>query len=343
MIQSLVMIERLAPSFQRTFQNCIVPPLTTEAVCGHIIDVAMALQSDDYRWYMWIWMYRNRRDLLDAVPSLYLVSLSSMHTLPKRLNLFQLWDDLEWFPEPLQPQQVTFELVNLLLTLDMDKVKRLETIGQIMRKCPLLEWPSVENTATIVHILTRVPDSDAAFVMGAIIASYTVDVPVSTKPHTKQDVQDMMGPLLNCVVHLGPQSFSCIFQNWPAIESTDAFVEALDAIGMSFGRKDLQALSQNIDLHNKRIFYRQCRETMSRLKDERLFAKRDAKITLKADGSMQDPLDEARLCVCCQENKRCITFDPCSHFVLCAACSAKLNECPICKTHITKLVFSYLS
>ena len=41
-------------------------------------------------------------------------------------------------------------------------------------------------------------------------------------------------------------------------------------------------------------------------------------------------------CCVCMENKKTCTFEPCHHEI-CWECGEKLTECPICRTHVTKL------
>ncbi len=47
-----------------------------------------------------------------------------------------------------------------------------------------------------------------------------------------------------------------------------------------------------------------------------------------------------KLCIICEDIPRQICCAPCGHVVLCKTCSAKVNDCPICRTKITqKLAF----
>lgn len=54
-----------------------------------------------------------------------------------------------------------------------------------------------------------------------------------------------------------------------------------------------------------------------------------------------DDIEDRDLCKICLENELDILVMPCKHLCLCAVCSANLEKCPMCRTHITEFVKVY--
>jgi len=57
----------------------------------------------------------------------------------------------------------------------------------------------------------------------------------------------------------------------------------------------------------------------------------------------KDPfeLEDETLCIVCCECKREVTLVPCGHVCLCYVCANKVQECPICKTKIERILKVY--
>lgn len=49
------------------------------------------------------------------------------------------------------------------------------------------------------------------------------------------------------------------------------------------------------------------------------------------------------LCKTCMEKNAEVTFLPCGHFIVCEACSKKVNKCPICRKSIRGYLKTFMS
>ena len=54
----------------------------------------------------------------------------------------------------------------------------------------------------------------------------------------------------------------------------------------------------------------------------------------KVRAGATEELRRGQECVICMTNERAIVFVPCGHFVACAECAARIEECPACRSPI---------
>ncbi|WP_067521990.1 RING-HC finger protein [Endozoicomonas ascidiicola] len=54
-------------------------------------------------------------------------------------------------------------------------------------------------------------------------------------------------------------------------------------------------------------------------------------------------LEAQKKCKICHREESCVVFVPCGHLTACVPCGERARNCPVCKTHITEKVRSYLS
>lgn len=47
-------------------------------------------------------------------------------------------------------------------------------------------------------------------------------------------------------------------------------------------------------------------------------------------------LETATKCMCCEEQPRTVTLEPCNHYVLCDSCASTATECPYCQTPLSR-------
>jgi hypothetical protein len=58
--------------------------------------------------------------------------------------------------------------------------------------------------------------------------------------------------------------------------------------------------------------------------------------TTDISDSIQTEDTQLLLCCVCYHNQRQFAMIPCFHFCVCNACSLRLTECPLCRTHIER-------
>ena len=51
---------------------------------------------------------------------------------------------------------------------------------------------------------------------------------------------------------------------------------------------------------------------------------------------------DEKLCCICMDSDKSVMFEPCRHVSTCEACSAHVNQCPLCKCVPTRKVSVYL-
>ena len=67
-------------------------------------------------------------------------------------------------------------------------------------------------------------------------------------------------------------------------------------------------------------------------------SERRAALAADADAERQKRLD----CAVCLVNARSSAFMPCGHIVTCKDCTAKVDECPLCKTKVSGRLHVFL-
>ena len=55
----------------------------------------------------------------------------------------------------------------------------------------------------------------------------------------------------------------------------------------------------------------------------------------------QNDMNELKMCKICYENKKNSVFIPCGHICCCFECAVKLDECPLCRMKIDKIVKTF--
>lgn len=54
-------------------------------------------------------------------------------------------------------------------------------------------------------------------------------------------------------------------------------------------------------------------------------------------------LKEQKLCKICLDEDAGVLFEPCGHICCCTSCGVSLQQCPICRQSITKIIKAYIS
>lgn len=312
----------------------MTPPLTQRGICDQVASFVLSFELDADRCAIWLAMVDTQRQLLATVPELYLVSLRSVAQRSNRQALQRCWTAHLYYPTLPNPHAAICEIADLLMRDEHDLVILFNTLGRIFQMTPLMNWPSIEATQTLKEILGYFPLDQRLRCVTAVVGSFTAQVDIYTPAHTNEQIATMLLPILSAV----PEQFEPLLVsslvNWPMIESI-ACLE--DAAG---DRR--QSCEQIILTHNSRLLFARNRANIVQMKETLAFPAKDTKIAVDEDGKALDPLDEARACRICEQNKRSVTFVPCGHLACCASCTLRLNECPICRQVIRRSVFTFM-
>jgi hypothetical protein len=312
------------------------PPMTLDGIATHVYDFILSYDDDGDRAALWMGMLDDYRWILQSMPEMYLFSLRSLQTRLSRQTLHRFWDAHHYKPDLAGSYQTLKSMAELLLDGEFDNNIQVQTIGRMCRVIPLADWPSVASVDAVVGILTRLPMGQRTRCLGAIVNSCTAQVDVNAPAHTDDQTMIMLRPLLATNPLRFDDMLQAVFLNWPQVGSIQSLVGAW---GFRYSTVD-----ELITMHNNRILFARHRLLISNGKERREFVARDTKIaTNPEDGEPLDPLDKARTCILCMDNKRCIAFATCGHFVCCAKCSAECNVCPVCRAPITRRTYTYLA
>lgn len=310
------------------------PPLTKKGICDQVASFVSSFELDADRCAIWLAMVDTQRQLLATVPELYLVSLRSVAQRSNRQALQRCWAAHMYCPTLPNPHAAICEIADLLMRDEHDLFILFNTLGRIFQMIPLMDWPSIEATQTLKEILGYFSPDQRLRCVTAVVGSFTAQVDIYAPAHTNEQIATMMLPILSSVPGQFEPLLVSSLVNWPMIESTSC-------LGDAAGDRR-QSCEQIITTHNSRLLFARNRANILQMKETLAFPAKDVKIAVDDNGEALDPLDEARACRICEQNKRSVTFVPCGHLASCASCTLRLNKCPICQQVIRRSVFTFM-